>query len=91
MEYEVEYDDTTEAYLEFTNSNIDLVTGKQTATVLNETAPVTEFQVEKTLGKASSSSQYTLCTIWCNFGPVVYIGYFITVYNSFVSAVETNH
>ena len=50
MDYEVDVDDTQEAATELTNANIDLVTGKETLTVLNETVSATSVQINNTIG-----------------------------------------
>ena len=50
-DFEVEYDDSQEAQLLFTNSNIDLLNNKEILTIQNETAPVLDIQINNTTCK----------------------------------------
>jgi hypothetical protein len=50
VEYEAEVEGTAETANQFTNANIDLVTGRENITLLNETVSASSVQVNDTIG-----------------------------------------
>jgi hypothetical protein len=64
VDYELEVEDDADVASELTKANIDLVTGKENITLLNETVSATSVQINDTIGNIdynTTSFKYILC------------------------------
>ncbi|WAQ99321.1 ATS16-like protein [Mya arenaria] len=63
-DFEIVYEDSVQSIALFTEANIDLLTGKETVTILNETVSASSIQVNTTIVTNETSSGALVCALF---------------------------